>query len=281
MQDTILTIYCLCDDFLKAVDYRDDSQTKFTTAQVMTVPLVACCFFGGNVNQAHIFLDEHGYFTHSLSQSRLNRRLHALPLELWQTLFNLLGQVFKECNPTGDYIVDSLPVAACDNIRIRRCRLMGAPHSAEKEAHRGRIASKKRYFFGLRVHLLVTGRGEPVEFVLAPGSEADVDVFKRFGLDLPLGSTIHADKGYTDYHEEDLLQEAGEIQLLSARKRNATRKRAPWQEYLSSNIRKGVETAFSRLTNWFPHHIQAVTQRGFLLKIVCFLLAFSIDSLNR
>jgi hypothetical protein len=30
--------------------------------------------------------------------------------------------------------------------------------------------SKRRYFYGLRVHLVVTGAGEPVEFSLARGS---------------------------------------------------------------------------------------------------------------
>jgi hypothetical protein len=215
MQHTITTIYCLCDDFLKVMDYHDDPQTKFSTAEAMTVPLVAACFFGGNVNQARLFLIEHGYLTHPVSESRLNRRLHHLPFELWHTLFRLLGEVFKQCNPTGDYIVDSLPIPDCDNIRIRRCRLFAGP---DKEEFRGHIASKRRYFFGLRVHLLITGRGEPVEFVLAPGADADVDVFKRFALDLPCGSVIHADKGYTDYQEEDLLQESGQIRLLAQRK---------------------------------------------------------------
>lgn len=35
------------------------------------------------------------------------------------------------------------------------------------------MPSKQRYFHGLRVHLVVSGAGEPVEFALAAGSEAD------------------------------------------------------------------------------------------------------------
>jgi hypothetical protein len=50
------------------------------------------------------------------------------------------------------------------------------------------------------VHLVVSGKGKPVEFSLAAGSEADVKLLKELGLELPEGSTIHADKGYTDYH---------------------------------------------------------------------------------
>jgi hypothetical protein len=59
-------------------------------------------------------------------------------------------------------------------------------------------------FYGLRVHLVVSGRGEPVEFSLALASEADITLFKWLSLDLPEGSIIHADKGYSDYHYGDL-----------------------------------------------------------------------------
>ncbi len=58
-----------------------------------------------------------------ISKSRLNRRLHAIDADLWQSLFDMLAELFKERNDEGAYVVDSLPVAACDNIRIRRCRL--------------------------------------------------------------------------------------------------------------------------------------------------------------
>ncbi len=51
MDDTITTIYCLCDEFLKAIDHRDDPQVRLSTAEVMTVPLVAATFFGGNIDK--------------------------------------------------------------------------------------------------------------------------------------------------------------------------------------------------------------------------------------
>lgn len=45
MDDTITTIYCLCDDFLKAMRRFDEPQVRLTTAEVMSVPLVASTFF--------------------------------------------------------------------------------------------------------------------------------------------------------------------------------------------------------------------------------------------
>jgi IS5 family transposase len=131
----------------------------------------------------------------------------------------------------------------------------------------------------LRVHLVVSGKGEPVEFSLAAGSESDIEVFKKgLHLDLPEGSTVHADKGYTDYDNEDFLEEVG-IHLKSQRKKNSKRPMPAWEEFLGKPIRQYIETVFSKLTNLFPKKIHAVTPRGFELKVVCFLLAFSIQCL--
>jgi hypothetical protein len=276
MEDTITTIYCLCDDFLKAINHRDDPQVLLTTAEVMTIPLVAATFFGGNVEKARRFLKEYGYMPTIISKSHLNRRIHAIEITLWEGLFALFAQLFKQRNAKQTYVVDSLPVAVCDNIRIRRCRLYPPEESAE--AFRGYIPSKRRYFYGLRVHLVVSGAGEPVEFALEAASESDVKVFKNLGLDLPQGSTILADKGYTDYEYEDLLEEVG-LHLTAQRKKRSKRPMPPWEEFLGKPIRQYIETVFSRLSGLFARKIHAVTPRGFELKIVWFVLAFSIQCL--
>jgi len=276
MEDTITTTYYLCDEFLKAVGHRDDPQVRLSTAEVMTIALVACTFFGGNVEATRSFLDEYGYINKLISKSRLNRRLHAIDPRLWQQLFDLLAEVFKHSRPDQTYVTDSLPVAVCDNIRIRRCKLY--PPQEHGEVFRGYVASKRRYFYGLRVHLLISGAGEPVEFTLAAASEADVKVFKEMDLDLPAGATIHADKGYTDYHYEDLLEEVG-MNLVCQRKKNSKRPYSACTEFLAKPIRQYIETVFGELSRLFSGKIHAVTPRGFELKIVWFLLAFSIQCL--
>lgn len=278
MNDIITTIYCLCDEFLKAIDHRDDPQVRLTTAEVMTVSLVAATFFGANIDKSRSFLEEYGYMPDMISKSHLNRRIHAIAPSLWQGLFSLLAESFKKPsdNPEQTYVVDSLPIPVCDNIRIRRCRLY--PLEEYGGAFRGYIASKRRYFYGLRVHLVVTGAGEPVEFSLAAGSEADVSVLKDLELDLPEGSIICADKAYTDYDYEDLLEEVG-LHLKAQRKKNSKRPMPMWEEFLGKPIRQYIETVFSGITNLFSKKIHAVTPRGFELKIVWFLLAFSIQCL--
>jgi hypothetical protein len=276
MDDTIITTYYLCEEFLKAVGHHDDRQVRLSTAEVMSVALVAAAFFGGNLEASRLFLDEYGYIEKAISKSRFNRRLHAIDSSIWQTLFDLLAEVFKHNNATRSYVVDSFPVAVCDNIRIRRCKLY--PPQEHGEAFRGYIASKRRYFYGLRVHLVLSGEGEPVEFSLAAGSEADIAVFKELGLELPEGSIICADKAYTDYHYEDLLEEVG-LHLKAQRKKRSKRPMPAWEKFLGKPIRQYIETVFSTLSAMFSRKIHAVTPKGFELKIVCFLLAFSIQCL--
>jgi hypothetical protein len=276
MDDTIITTYYLCDEFLKAIGHHDDQQVRLSTAEVMSVALVAATFFGGNVEASRSFLDEYGYIQKAISKSRFNRRLHAIDSSLWQELFDVLAEVFKQNNPDQSYVVDSLPVAVCDNIRIGRSKLY--PLQEHGEAFRGYIASKRRYFYGLRVHLVSTASGEPVEFTLAAASEADISLFKELKLELPEGALICADKGYTDYHYEDLLEDVG-LHLKAQRRKRSKREMPAWVEFLSKPIRQYIETVFSKLSAMLGGKIHAVTPRGFELKIVCFLLAFSIQCL--
>lgn len=84
MNDIITTIYCLCEDFLKAMHHLDAPQVRLSTTEDMSVPLVvSSTFFGGNIDHTHRFLYEYGYMPRMISKSHLNRRLHAIEPALW------------------------------------------------------------------------------------------------------------------------------------------------------------------------------------------------------
>jgi hypothetical protein len=273
MDSQIIAIFCVCDDLLKALGHVDHPQREMTDAEVMTTALIAALYYGGNFEPAREMLAEQGYIPQMLGKSRFNRRLHALADEVW-SLFGLLGEVWKDLNTESVYIIDSFPIATCDNIRIWRSRRY------QGEDWRGKQASKKRYFYGLKLHLLVTPDGRPVEFFLTPGEVNDVRALKMYAFDVPEGAWITADKAYTDYAIEDVF-EAAARQLSPLRKKNSLRPKPPWVRYMQETYRKLIETTGSRIERLLPKHIHAVTPQGFELKLALFVLAASCSFLDK
>ena len=266
MDDQIVTIYCLCDDVLKALDHDEDPQRQMSDAEVVTTAIMAALYFGGNWERARELLGKARYIPTMLGKSRFNRHLHAIG-EQFLTLFQVLGVFFKSLNSDSIYV---FPIAACDNIRIPRARRYQA------EAYRGYLASKRRDLYGLRIYLLVTGTGEPVEVFLAPGADADVRALHRFAFDLPAGSTVYADSAFTEYAVEDVMKAAG-ILLQPLRKKNSKRPVPPYVAYLQARGRKMVETTGSLIQRLLPKSIHAVTSQGFELKVMLFVLACSVS----
>ena len=270
MIDHTTALYCIVDDLLKAVGHTDDCRRAMTDAEVLTTALVAAHCFGGNVEHARRFLKEAGLMPRMLSRSRLNRRLHAVA-ELAYTLFHQLGAALKELSPSTNYLLDSFPVAVCDNIRIPRARIL------QGAQWRGRRASHRRYFYGVKVQVMTTEEGVPVEFAFLPGAANDVRGLDVLPLDLPEGSELFMDSGYTDYAAEDAARELDGVAFAVQRRRGSRRWDGPWRAYYKQLMRKRIETAFSRLTAMFPKHIHATSFRGFLLKVTWFVIAFALE----
>lgn len=267
----IIAIYAITDDLLNAIGHREDCRVAMSDAEVVTTALVASRFFGSNHRLAQDYLKEHGFVPKMLDKSRFNRRLHRLfPLLL--EVFDYLGSVLKALQPTTEYLLDSFPVALCDNIRIRQVRLVRSEH------YRGYIASKKRFFYGIRVQLLTTSTGIPVEFAFLPGAANDVRGLNALPLQLPAHSEVYADAAYTDYQAEDALDQNEDITLQVARKRNSKRPDSPCLAYVKQTTRHFIETVFSAITARFPKAIHAVTLEGFLLKVSTFIVAFTLEA---
>lgn len=272
MELEIITIYVICCEFLQAMGHQQDEQCRMSDAEVMTTAIIAMLSFGGNYAQARKWLNRPQYIPTMLGKSRFSRRLNRLS-HLFVPCFNLIGQYWKAVNQEDIYAIDTFPVPVCDNIRIFRAKLY------QDEAYRGYTASKKRYFYGLKVHVMVTQQGEPVEFFISPGSFSDVDCLDQFDFDLPPGSTVYADKIYNYYLVEDCLQEDGAIDFSPFRKANSKRPDPAWKRFLQHRYRKMVETSASLVERLLPKHIHATNSAGFELKVILFLLALSFDRL--
>ena len=122
MDTQLVAVFCLCDDLLKALHHFEDLQSQISDAEVMTTAIVAALYFGGNIGKAPTHMHEYEYVHKMLGKSRFNRRLHRIA-DLFLALFSLLGETWKALNENSISVLDSFPVAACDNYRICRCHL--------------------------------------------------------------------------------------------------------------------------------------------------------------
>src|SRR5215468_6730678 len=270
MDDKIIATFCLCDDLLKALHHQENRPGQMNDAAIMTTAFIASLFFRGNHESARTMLKQYGYIPHMLRKSQFSRRLHRIK-EIFIIFFNLFAQTWKTLNTEAISVIDSIPIAVCDHIRIRRSKIYST------EDFRGYQASKRRYFYGLKIHLMVTQDGQPVECFLTPGGFGDVDALKYYAYELPDGSIIYADKAYNDYAIEDLLQEGDHIQLIPIRKKNSKRALPPSLSFVQHYHRKRVETAGSLIEQLLPKSIHAVTSQGFELKVALFVIATSLN----
>jgi hypothetical protein len=276
MREQTVAMYCMLDDLLRftrpAGTLPPASGRRLTDAQVLTTALVAARFFSGNLVVAKHYMEQH-WGQNRLDKSGFTRRLHALTDTLL-ALFALVGDLLKHLHTEARYVLDSFPVAVCHNTCIPRCKLLTG------KAYHGRCASKRSWFYGLKVQVVATSNGLHLEFYIHAGAESEQTGRRGLPLDLPEGSVLYTDAGYTDYVAEELFNEASGSQQQSVRRQNSNRPHHPAQSFIIQYFRKHTEICFSQLTAQFSKQIHAVTAQGFVLKIALFIFAHVLNQVG-
>ena len=193
--------------------------------------------------------------------------------DLISQLFYHLSAIFKYLNLESVYVIDSFPVPVCKNIRISKSKLI------KGEEFRGYNASKREYFYGgspmrFKVHLISTGYGIPIDFLITAGSIHDNTALQIMDINLPENSHLYGDAAYLNGELKNLLLEFQQIKLKTATKKNSIEKNTWAQELENKYFRKTVENTFSEITYKFPKKIHAVTAAGFLLKLLIAIITF-------
>lgn len=224
---------------------------------------------------------EHGHlFPRLLSRDRYSRRRRALT-GIALTLFRRLADAFED--RARWLVIDSAPVETAAFVRSQSAGV------SMPEAAYGYIPSKKRYFFGFRLHLVVTDEGAISDFALCP---ADVDertvareVLRRFE-----GREVLADNGYSGGAMQEAADRAGYTLSVSPKPshRPATRDDARWRRWLRSKrdlppASGGGKTVFGRLADQFKlETTRALSTRGLQTRIAAKVLAFNLSlAINR
>jgi hypothetical protein len=187
-----------------------------STAEVMTVAIASAKYFYGNFKKTRLVLRDHKFIHHFLSESQLNRRWHSIDHILWYTVLDLLSKLNMDLRlPSNYYAVDSFPVPVCQRGRSYCNKLY------KGKQFLGYCKSKRLNYYGLKVHIVVSEHGIICGFYITPASESDVKALEKYELPLKRGSILVADKAYTSYDLEDLLEEVDGIVLKPIRKKKS------------------------------------------------------------
>lgn len=269
-KDKIISIFCLIDDILQGINHVEDVRRQVSDSEIILTAIVSSTSFYGNHCSAIKFMKQYGFIPNMLDKSRFNRRLHKIGKLLYE-IFEIVSSYFKDFCCEMHYIIDSFPVAVCNNMRIANCKII-----TEKK-WRGYTASMRSYFYGVKVQLLTTKDGIPIAFHFTPGKTGDAKALGKMIDKLPVEASLYGDSAYTDYGLEDIALKRKCISLKIQRKSNAKRSDTLEQKNEKLKMRKRVETTISDIKKMFPRTIHAVTLEGFLIKLTLFVFGLQLN----
>jgi hypothetical protein len=262
----IVTSYVVIDDVLKMMGHTDDSRAHVSSAEILTVAIVAAKYFQNNHERALCMLQQTHYLP-QLSVSRFNRRLHALQ-EVLMSIARLLGEILA----TGKvFVIDTMPVPVCKRVRAQRCRKVQGDH------YLGYCASKREFYFGWQLHLVCDAAGIPVAFELLPAQWDELTLVQDLLSTLPEGSSVVADKGYISDLDQQLSYIHGRVRLIPKQRRNMTGNTLEDTALIRAH-RSRIETVNAQLEKMGLQRLHARTNPGFALKVLASLLALTFTN---
>lgn len=277
LEDLFLTVFCHIDDLYREIvppSVKERSQHEridLSDSEVITLSIMQEALSMDAEDSFLRFVDKNYryLFPRLLARDRYNRRRRDLT-EVILLCFRHVATFFRR--RAQHLIVDSAPVETASFVRSQSAR------RSMPEAAYGFMPSKKRHFFGFRLHSLVSDEGAVLDFVLSP---ADIDertvareLLRPYG-----GHYILGDNGYSGDPMKIAAARAGYALWTSPRpgQRPKTRQEARWRRWLRGK-RDLVETVFSMLADQFKMETtRALSLSGLKARLASKLLAFNMS----
>lgn len=191
-----------------------------------------------------------------------NRFVELMPSAL-VALCGYLNSRKGQC--TGIQFVDSTAIVVCKNKRIFNHKVF------EGIAKRGK--NTMGWFFGFKLHIIVSDMGELLAFKLTPGNTNDREPLEEISEGI-LGK-LFGDKGYISKVLFETLFAKG-LQLITPLRANMKNKLMPWIDQLLLRKRSIVETINDQLKNISQiEHTRHRSVWNFMVNLVAGLVAYT------
>lgn len=269
-----LTIFCEIDDFCRLFEPKFNQQlisdgqrkrikpSKMSRAEVMSLMVL--------FHQSG-FRDLKRFYTKVVCQywRRDFRNLLSYNrfVELQRDALILLGAFMQtrlgRCS--GVSFVDSSKLAVCHNLRIRQNRVF------EGVAKRGKTSTG--WFYGFKIHLIVSDTGEILSWRMTLGNVDDRKAVPK--MSKRLWGKLFGDKGYISQQLSELLGE-NNVQLITKVKKNMKNKFISFFDKLMLRKRAIIETIYDQLKNISQiEHTRHRSIWNFYTNVVAGLIAYT------
>lgn len=254
--DQMTEIYVFIDDFLKAhpslSNWRSspNSSPRFSDAEVLTIALMQGCIGCDNLKQTYNLIANNfaSAFPHLCSYKQWIARLHALTSIVGYLICAVPTQL-HELDTL--YLIDSKPIPMCHPIRHGRVRLL-----RDDVAYFGKTS--KGWFFGFKLHVVISVSGRIVCAILTPANWDDREVARALSQSIEEASVVIGDLGYRGEAINEYMEEE---ELLMMTPADAGERRSKRRMVVSS-IKQRIETEFSMLWRRFVDRVYSRSWNG-------------------
>ncbi len=191
-------------------------------------------------------------------------------IELMPKVFVPLGVYLRNCRmskATGISFIDSTKIAVCNNKRIPSNKVFNGI------AERGK--GSMGWFYGFKVHLIVSDKGDLISFSISKGNKSDKNQGLMKDITRKLFGKLFGDKGYISSPVSDELSSRG-IQLVTNLTKNMKNKLTPIMYKILLRKRAIIETINDQLKNICQiEHSRHRSCQNFFVNLLSGLIAYT------
>lgn len=253
---------------------KNKDKAKMSDAEIISIQLLIETI-GKTQNAGYFYLKSNfPDLVNYVERSRFNR--------LVSSLFTVIRAIRKEINKNerSEYkIVDSFPLTV-----NKFGRAYFGKRLREYSSY-GYCASKKEHYYGMKVHVITSLSGNPIDYTLTKANVDDRDAL----YDLTDGifvRTLFGDKGYIGDDMAKSLKNERNINLYALKRGNSKDPLPKFFRNIISKLRRRIESTFGQLVECF--NIQRVRANSFLalqtsleIKFLCFNILTLIGNSTR
>jgi IS5 family transposase len=268
IKDHLTIVYVIMADFfdqhpaMAQWRHSNNNQPAFTDAEVIAIALMQSYFRTTSLKRTYLLVraNDPRAFPRCCSYPQWLARLNRLAPLLGLAVADMAQ---AHAPVTQFYLLDAQPIPVCQPIRHGRVRLL-----RDEGAYFGKTS--KGWFFGFKLHLLVTASGLTINAILTPANWDDRDVVTALVQSVHGGSLCLGDRGYRRPALQDELLADDDVLLL-------TRADAgPEHQALLCSLRERVETTFSQLWQRLATRVSARSWQGLWTSLLLKLLDHSL-----